>query len=130
MFLFQRGAHTDPLFKDCNILKLHDKIALENYILIHKSFTYELSQPFKSWFGLSSNFHTQNVRWSYLDFLNVPYHITKLYERKSFSISAIFTRNYLQNFHKNTLFHKLTTNSFNKLLTLHLFENKFNRLLS
>ena len=33
MFFLRREAHTNPLFKDFNILIFHDKIALENCIL-------------------------------------------------------------------------------------------------
>ena len=83
MFFLRRDAHTNPLFKNCNILKYHDKIPLENSILIHKSFKHELFQPFNSWFGLSSNFHTRNKGWSNLCCLNVPCDRTKLYGRKS-----------------------------------------------
>ena len=118
-FFLRREAHTNPLFKDFNILKLHDKIALENSIFIHKSFKHQLPQPFDNWFGLSSNFHTHNTRWSNLGCLNVPSHRTKLYGRNSVCISAIFTWNYLQNLRRNILFHKLTTKCLKKLLTLH-----------
>ena len=59
MFFLRRKAHTNPLFKDCNIPKFNDKIALENSILIHKSFKHQLPQQFNSWFGLSWNFRTQ-----------------------------------------------------------------------
>ena len=46
MFFLRREARADPLFKDFNILKFHDKIALENCIFIHKSFKQQLPQPF------------------------------------------------------------------------------------
>ena len=82
-----------------NILKFHDKIALENYIFIHKSFKQQLPQPFDNCLGLSSNFHTRNTRWSNLGCFNVPSHRTKLYGRNPICITAIFTWNYLQNFH-------------------------------
>ena len=82
-----------------NILKFHDKIALENYIFIHKSFKQQLPQPFDNCLGLSSNFHTHNTRWSNLGCFNVPSHRTKLYGRNPICITAIFTWNYLQNFH-------------------------------
>ena len=114
MFFLKREVHTNPLFKDFNILKLHDKIALENSIFIHKSFKHQLPQPFDNWFGLSSNFHIHNTRWSHLSYLNVPSHRTKLYGRNSVCISAIFTWNYLQNLHRNILFHKLTTKCLKK----------------
>ena len=122
MFFLGRDAHTNPPFMDYNILRFHDKIALENSILIYKSFKHELPQPFNSRFGLSSNFHTHNTRWSNLGCLNAPSHKTKLYGRNSVCISVVFTCNYLQNLHKNILFHKLTTNSLKKLLTLHFFQ--------
>ena len=119
MFFLRREAHINPLFNDFNILKFHDKIAVENCIFMHKSFKQQLPQPFDKWFGLSSNFHTHNTRWSNLGCLNVPSHRTKLYERNSACISAIFTKNYLQNFHRINLFYKLTTKCLKKLLTLH-----------
>ena len=92
MFFLRREAHINPLFKDSNILKFHDKIALENSILIHKSFKHQLPDHLIT--GLDS-------------------------PQISVCISAIFTWNYLQNLHRNILFHKLTTNSLKKLLTLH-----------
>ena len=122
MFFLIREAHINSIFKDFNILKLHDKIALENSIFIHKSFKHPLFQPFDNWFGLSPNFHTHNTRWSSLGCLNVPSHRPNLYERNSVCISAIFTWNYLQNFQRNNLFHKFTTKCLKNLLTLHFFE--------
>ena len=117
-YLKKRWTYTDPLFKDCNILKFHDKIALENSILIHKSFKHELPQPSNSWFGLSSDFHTHTTRWSNLGCRNAPSHRTKLYGRNYVCISAIFTWNYLQNLYRNILFHELITISLKKLLAL------------
>ena len=121
MFVLRTEAHTNPLFKDFKILKFHDKIALENSILIHKSFKHPLPQPFDNWFGLPSNFHIHNKRWSILGCLNVPSHITELYGRNSVCISTIFTWNYLQNLHRNILFHKLTSKCWKTLPTFHLF---------
>ena len=119
MFFLRREAHTKPLFQYFNILKLHDKIALEKSIFIHKSFKHQLTQPFDNWFGLSSNFHTHSTRWSNVGCLDVPSHRTKLYGRKSVCISAISTWNYLQNLHRNISFHTLTTRCLKKLLTSH-----------
>ena len=67
MSFLRREAHTNPLFKDFNFLKLHDKIALENSIFMHKSFKHQLPQLFDNWFGLSPNFYTHNTMWSNLD---------------------------------------------------------------
>ena len=119
MFFLTRKAHTNPLFKDFIILKFHDKVALENFIFINKSFKQQLPQPFDNWFGLSSNFQTHDRRWSNLGCLNVPSDRTKLYGRNSVCDSAIFTWNYLQNFRRNILFHKLTTKCLKKLVAVH-----------
>ena len=115
LFILQKSIKTyvflttNPLFKNVNILKFYDKIAFENSIFIHKSFKHPLPQPFDNWFELSSDFHTHSTRWSNLGCLYVPSHRTKLYGRNSVCIRAIFTWNYLQNLHRNILFHKLTT---------------------
>ena len=121
-FFLRREAHTNPLFKDFNILKFYDKIALENSIFIHKSFKHQLPQPFDNWFRLSSNFHTRNTRWSNLGCLNVSSHRTKQYGRNFVCISAVFTWNYLQNIQRNILCHELTTNCLKKLLNTSFFE--------
>ena len=48
------------------------------------------------------------------------YLLTELkYMEEIVCISVIFTWNYLQNRHRNNLFHKLTTKCLKKLLTLH-----------
>ena len=67
MSFLRREAHANPLFKDFNFLKLHDKTALENSIFMHKSFKHQLPQLFDNWFGLSPNFYTHNAMWSNLD---------------------------------------------------------------
>ena len=117
MFFLRREAHINPLFKDSNILKFHDKIALENSIFIHKSFKHQLPDHLITGLDSPQIFipTTQGGSvWAVLMYL-----LTELYGRNSVCISAIFTWNYLQNLHRNILFHKLTTNSLKKLLTLH-----------
>ena len=104
MFFLRREAHTNPLYKNFNILKFHDKIALENFIFINKYFKNQLPKPFDNRFELSSNSYTHNTRWSNLGCLDVPSHRTILYGRNSVCISAIFTWNYLENLHRNILF--------------------------
>ena len=66
------NAYTSPLFRDLNILKLSDKIALENCLFINKYFNKCLPTIFKNWFTLSSDFHTYNTRWSNLGCIVVP----------------------------------------------------------
>ena len=92
-FFLRRDAHTNPLFRDCNILKFHYKIAFENSILIHKSFKQELPQPLNRWFELSSNFHIHNTMWSNLGCLNISLNQTiwkKLFVFMRFLLGIIF----------------------------------------
>ena len=66
MYFLNHNAHTSPLFRDLNILKLPDKIALENCFFINKYFKKCLSTIFKNCFTFSSYFHTYNTCWSNL----------------------------------------------------------------
>ena len=91
IYFLNHGAHTSHLFRDLNILKLPDKIAVENCLFINKYFNKCLPRIFKNWFTLSSDFHTYNTPWSNLDFTVVPPHNTKLYGRNS--IHRIISRN-------------------------------------
>ena len=53
MYFLNHNAHTSPLFRDLNILKLPDKIALENRLFINKDFNKCLPTIFKN--GLLSH---------------------------------------------------------------------------
>ena len=53
----ERRAHTNPLFKNSNILKLHDKIKIANCLLISSYVHNKLPSIFNNWFTFSSNFH-------------------------------------------------------------------------
>ena len=62
IYFLNHNDHTCPLFREINILKLPDKISLENCLFINKYVNKCLSTIFKSWFTLSSGFHTYNIR--------------------------------------------------------------------
>ena len=106
IYFLNHNAHTFPLFRDLNILKLPDKIALENCLFINKYFNKCLPTIFKNWFTLSSDFHTYNTRWSNLGCIVVPPHNTKLYGRNSVNISAVYSWNYLQKLNENNPFYQ------------------------
>ena len=122
MYFLNCNAHTTPLFKDSNILKFPDKIALENCIFIKNYFNQTLPTPFKNWFTLSTNSDTHNIRWSNLGCLKIPPPKTKIYGRQSVNISAIFTWNYLQSHHGNKMFHQLSL-TLKKLIIQYYFCN-------
>ena len=123
MYLLNFNIHTAPLFKESNILKFPDKIALENCIFIKKYFNQTLPTPFKNWFTLSTNSHTHNTRWSNLGCLKIPPNKTKVYGRQSVNISAIYIWNYLQRIHKNVMFYPLSLTKLKKLIKHYCFSN-------
>ena len=49
-----RESHSSQLFRSNHILKLEDKILIENIIFISKSFNNPLAPIFKSWFTFCS----------------------------------------------------------------------------
>ena len=52
-----RGTHSSPLFKSNHILKLEDKILIENILFINKSLNNLLPSVFKNWFTFDSDVH-------------------------------------------------------------------------
>ena len=117
------NTHTDPLFKDSNILKFPDKIALENCIFIKKYFNQTLPTPFKNWFTLSTDSHTHNTRWSNLGCLNIPPHKTKMYGRQTVNVIAIYIWNCLRRIHKNIMSYQLSLTKLKKLIKQYYFSN-------
>ena len=88
IYFLNHNADTSPLFRDLNILKLPDKIALENCLFINKYFSKCLPTIFKNWSTLSSDFHTCNT-WSNLGCIVVP-PLTLNYMEGTQSILALF----------------------------------------
>ena len=56
-----RDSHSSPLFRSNNILKLEDKILIENILFINKSFNNLLPPIFKSWFTFCSDLHNYHT---------------------------------------------------------------------
>ena len=110
IYILNDNAHTSPLFRELNILKLSDKITLENCLFMNKYFNKCLPTIFNNWFTLLSDFLTYNTCWSNLGCIFVPPHNTKLYMEGTQPILALFTHgiyswNYLQKVNENNLFY-------------------------
>ena len=78
IYFLHDNAHTSPLFREPNILKLSHKITLEKCLLLNKYFNKCLPTIFKNWSTLSSDFHTYNTHWSNLGCIVAPPHNTNL----------------------------------------------------
>ena len=65
---FQFGdSHSRPVFKSNHILKIEDKILIENIHFIKKSFNNLLPPIFKSWFTFCSDVHNYQAVLSTTD---------------------------------------------------------------
>ena len=124
IYFLNHNAHTSPLFRELNILKLPDKITLENCFFINKYFNKCLPIIFKNWFILSSPFHTYNICWSNLGCIVVAPHNTKIYGRNSINISGVYACNYLQKLNENNLFYQISANKL-KIIIKNLFLNSY-----
>ena len=74
---------------------------------------------------ISSDFHTYNTRWSDLGYVVVHPYNTKLYEKNSVNIRAVYSCNYLQKLNENNFFYQLSSNRLN-IIIKNLFLNSYN----
>ena len=77
-----RDSHSSPLFKSNHILKLEDKILMENIIFINKSCNNPLPPIFKSWFTFCSGVHNYQTVLSTADKIFKPSYRTDSYGKK------------------------------------------------
>ena len=77
-----RDFHSNLLFKCNHILKLEDKIPVENIFFINKSFTSLLPLIFKTWFTFCSVAHNYQKVSSTTDKMFKPSNGTDSYRKK------------------------------------------------
>ena len=58
-----RDSHSSPLFKSNHILKLEDKILIENILFINKSLNNLLPAVFKNWFNSCKQSHLPLIKY-------------------------------------------------------------------
>ena len=90
IYLLNYNAHTSTLFRDFNILKLPDKIALENCLFINKYFNKCLPTIFKNWF-LSHLIFILTILVGPIQAALLYLPITLNYIKGTHSILALFT---------------------------------------
>ena len=89
LIYFPVAFASSSCFRFSLLLKFRNEIALQNCIFINNYFNQTLPTPFKNWFTLSTDSHTDNTRWSLLGCLKIPPHKVEIYGRQSVNISAI-----------------------------------------
>ena len=114
-----RDSHSSPLFKFNHILKLEDKILIENILFINKSFNNLLPLIFKSWFTVCSDAHNYQTVSSTADKIYKPSCKTDPYGKNSIPIGAIISWNKTQHQFSNL---SLKTYSPSKIKSL-VFKN-------
>ena len=84
-----RDSHACPLFKSNHILKLKDKILIENILFNNKSFNNLLPPIFKSFFTFCSDVHNYQTVSSTSDKIFKPSYRTDSYGKNSVTMAAI-----------------------------------------
>ena len=101
--------HTSSLFSESNIIRLLDKISVENCLFVSKSLKNQLPEIFSNWFIFSSVTHRYETSCSEKGMLKVKYCNTKSHAKKAVIYSAINTWNNLQKQLKDFLLCHLST---------------------
>ena len=77
---FQSSAyHSSSLFRSCHILKLEDKLLIENILFISKSFNNLHPPIIKNWFTFCSDVHNYHTVSSTADQILKPSYTTDSY---------------------------------------------------
>ena len=96
-----RDSHSSPLFKSNHILKLEDKILIENILFINKSLNNLLPPIFKNWFTFCSDVHNYQTVSSTSDKIFKPSYRTDSFGKHSITIGAINSSNKTQHQFRN-----------------------------
>ena len=91
-----RDSHSSPLFKSNHILKLEDKILIENILFTTKSCNNLLPLIFKRWFTFCSDVHNYQTVSSTADKIFKLSYRTDSYGKNSITIGAINSWNNTQ----------------------------------
>ena len=78
------SAHTTPLFKKCNILKLAEIINVESCIFINNCFNRDYFSIFNENFKLVSVIHSYNTRSVRNGLLFVPSYNSQIWEKTNY----------------------------------------------
>ena len=117
-----RNSHSSPLFKRSFILKLSDKVTLENTLFKSKCINNLLPSLFNGWFLFSSDQHNYETSWSSLGNLHKFSYKTNLYGKTSIIVIAINAWNNSQKLLKISLRY-LFPNKVKKVLSDAFFSN-------
>ena len=113
----ERNAHSPPLFHYSKIIKVADKVKIENCLFINKYTKNKLPSIFTNWFTFSSMSHNYQTSLASKGSLQIPTVQTTSYGKNGFVYSVIRTWNDIQKEMKGVM---LNTFSLAKLKSLNL----------
>ena len=89
------NAHSDVLFKDLRILKIHDNVKVQNCLFVHDSLNNKLPNCFKNYFTMLSDLHDTKTKACELGCLFTPHFRTTKFGLKSFTRKCIDNWNFV-----------------------------------
>ena len=89
-------AHSNPLFVNLNILKIHDLVKLSNISLIHDILNSKCPVRVSTIFSLNFYQHDYTTRGKNINLLSKPYARTSTYGIKSVTYNSIVLWNIFQ----------------------------------
>ena len=124
MNIQSRDSHSSPLLKSNHILKLEDKILIENVLFIKKkSFNNLLPPIFKSWFTFCSDFQNYQIVSSTTDKIFKPSYRADSFRKNSVTIGAINSWNKTQHQFNNLSLKTYSPTKIESLLSKKCIEN-------
>ena len=117
-----RNSHSSPLLKKRFVLKLSDKINLENTLFVSKSISNLLPSLFNDWFLFSSDQQNYETSWSSLGNLHMPSYKTNTNGNNSI-VNTINAWNNSQRLLKiSDIYHLIKSKAFCQMLFLQSIE--------
>ena len=104
------NAHSAPLFFKSKIVKLPDKIKIENWLFISKYVNNKLPPIFNSWFIFSSTCHNYETSFAAKGHLKIPTVTTTTYGKGAFISMATKTWNNTQSQIKDPMINTFSPN--------------------
>ena len=116
IYFKERNAHIAPLIFKSKIMKLPDKIKIENCLFISKYVNNKLPPIFNSWFIFSSTFHNYETSFAAKGHLKIPAVTTATYGKGAFISMATKTWNSTQSQIKDPMINNFPLNKLNIFL--------------
>ena len=89
----ERNDHSSPLFHYCKIIRISDKVKIENCLFMNKYTNNKLSSIFTNWFTFSSLSHNDQTLFAAKVNLQIPSVQTTSYGKNAFVYMVIKTWN-------------------------------------